>query len=126
MSMESMIHQGPVFSLKAGAALNANRLVKIDATTNQAIHAVAGDDTVGLVVEDFASGEWATIYSINGFGVLPWTASAVIVVGNYVKITAAGKAVVETTATLPTIFTIGQALTASAADGDRILVVRTT
>lgn len=119
--MQGMLHNGIVFTKKAGGAINANRIVTLDASAN-VVECGAGVVGIGFVVEAWASGdEGVTIYSLANSRV-PLIAGGAIAVNDYVKVGAGGKVVAEATPTTRTVATVGKAETAASVDGDMIYV----
>jgi len=107
-------------SLKAGATIAANTLVKVN-SSGLLVNAGAGDVPLGWVQDAGVSGDYLAVYEVGPIS--PLIAGGAITTGDYVKCGASGKVVVEATASTPTAFTIGQAFDTTAADGDPIHVI---
>lgn len=107
-------------SLKANATIAANTLVKVD-SSGLLVNAGAGDIPLGWVQDGGSSGDYLAVYKLGPIS--PLVAGGAITTGNYVKCGASGKVVVETSATTPTAFTIGQAFDTTTTDGDPIHVI---
>lgn len=118
MALDGLVLDGP-FSKITASALNANVLVTIDTSGNAALCGVGGV-MLGSVQDAWASGVLATVFPPRGRHKL--TAGGAIAIGDFVKAAANGKVVVEATNTVRTANTIGQADSASSADGDPIYI----
>lgn len=109
------------FTLKAGAAVTANRAVKLDAN-GDVIHTTAiTDKVVGISLQTVASGEDVELLTVNGVKAKA-TASAAVSIGDDVMPTASGAGKCST-ASGPTAKSFGIALSAAAADGEIIEVL---
>lgn len=108
------INTGPKGSGIAGEALAAYRAIKFNtATPAVLVYADAGDRPVGFTQEAFASGDEVTF--IRPHGSWLWEGSGVLANGDLVMCANDGVAVVETSATTPTAFTVCQVRVARAA-----------
>lgn len=105
---------------KAGGTINANTLVKLN-SSGLVVNTGAGDLPLGWVQDGVSSGDYVAVYELGPIS--PLVAGGAITTGDYVKCGASGKVVVETSASTPTAFTIGQAADTTAADGDAIHVI---
>lgn len=104
-------------TMTAGAAVAQGRYLKL--SSGNVIHATSSaDDVIGVAAEDAASGEALTVYTFGGK--IEVEASAAIAVDALVTVTAAGKAVSTTSAAARIL---GQALSASGADGEFFTVL---
>jgi hypothetical protein len=119
MAFNDIVRRGPL-SLIAAANLTQGNLVKVD-TAGKAALAGAGDVPLGVVSETVSAADAVAVEPFEG--IVKVVAGGAIAIGDYVKAGASGKVVVETSATTPTAFTIGQAFTASSTDGDAIFIV---
>lgn len=108
-------------TFKAGAAITANRLLKLTAE-NTVEHATAiTDDIIGVSTKTVASGEYVDVLTTPG-AKHKVTAGAAIAVGAQVMPQAAGAGKCATAAGA-TAKSVGIALTAAAADGEEIEVL---
>lgn len=108
------VNFGPKGSGVAGEALEAYRAVKFNtATPAVLVYADAGDRPVGFTQESYASGDEVTF--IRPHGSWLWEGSGTLANGDYAKCANDGVAVVETSATTPTAFTVCQVRLARAA-----------
>lgn len=120
MSMQGMLHNGIVFTKKAGGNIGANKVVDLD-TNGDVVECGAGVVGIGFTVEAFSTGDTVTCYSLAN-GRVPLIASAAIAIKDYVKVAATGKIAPEATVTTRTVATVGRADTAAGADGDLVYV----
>ena len=105
----------------AGAAIVANRLVKLDTTEGQVIHTAAiTDDAVGASLKTYASGDAGVEVQIGG--IVKLTAAAAISLGAQVMPDSGGAGKIATAAGA-TAVSCGVALQAASADGDVISVL---
>lgn len=113
---------GGIQSFVAGAAITANRLVKLDSTAGQVIVTTAiTEQVVGIALDTVASGELVSVLTMSGAkGKV--TASAAISLGAEVMPTASGAGKCATAAGA-TAVSCGIALSAAGADGDIIEVL---
>jgi hypothetical protein len=118
--MKLDITPGCALSVLTGELIPANTLVVFDAN-GAAVIAGAGSKPEYIVYDAAASGTYVAAYELEGrvYG----RCKAAITTGNYVKAGAEGKFVVEASATTPTAFTLGQAVTTTSTDNDPIYVV---
>lgn len=106
-------------SLKAGAAITANRVVKLDSTEGQVIHSTAITDLpMGVALQTVASGEQVSVQTI---GIAKCVAGAAIALGAEVMCTASGDGKV-TTAAGATARSIGVAMQDASGDGAIVTV----
>ena len=121
---------GDQVNLKATETLTPGEYVKIASTGVS--QADAGEAYIGQVEfnnthtairerQTYANGEMVPV-RLNA-PAREVIAGGAIAVGNYVRMGANGRIVVEATATTKTLATVGIAMTASSADGDEITIV---
>lgn len=116
----SLNHQGPVFSGKAGADLSSTHYRVVKETASGFVLATEGEAAIGFYIEGVASGDTLEVYSFAGSG--PATAGGQFAKGDFLKLAANGKLVVESSATTRTVNTKAIAKQASTADGDVVQV----
>lgn len=108
-----------VISRKAGGAITANRVVKLDSTEGQVVHTTAITEAVfGASLNTVASG--AAVSIETGRTIVKLTASAAISLGDRVMPGASGKIA---TAAGATAIDCGIALQAAGGDGEIISVL---
>ncbi len=109
-------------TLIAGADLSSSqyKFVKMSADNTCVICAAATDVPIGVLQNDPASGEEASVTVIGGTKL---TASAAIAAGIKIGTNNAGKADAKIAGTDTTEYTVGQVLSASGADGDLLTAV---
>jgi len=108
MTMYDYNFSGP-WTFVAGAAIAANKLVKLD-TAGKVIECAANDWPIGICFEAVASGAQATVFPSHGEA---WVmAGGTFAIGDYVKQGATGQVIVETSNTTATVNTVGAALSA--------------
>lgn len=116
MSVGTMM--SPISAL-AGEALSAHRLVKMHASTARTVqYADSGDRAIGVVPVDAASGDSVAVSLLHGGAVLKVIAAGAITAGSTIYTANDGK-VSDSVSGDP----IGQAFTASGANGDALLLV---
>lgn len=112
---------GPIRSFIAGAAITANRLVKLDTTAGKVIVTTAITDVVvGVALNTAAADGQVEVLVASGYTTKVCTSGAVSL-GDQVMPTASGSGKCVT-ASGATAISCGQAMSASAADGEFIEV----
>lgn len=110
----SCVRTGGIIPIEAGVALSQGQLVKLSGDT--VVVCTASDEPFGVVTEEFAAGEIASVAIAGAVDGTVWlVADGVIARGAKVKPAAAGRAASATTGLL-----VGRALEAATAQGELI------
>lgn len=107
---EGVILEFPITLVSSGT-LAANTTIKMD-TNGKAANTGSGDIALGWIDRDYANGDLVTVLPLTGLCMLKFGGTTAI--GDYVKPGASGLTVVETTASTPTAFTLGQSVNVGA------------